>query len=90
MVQRLEVYKRERSSDDATGGSWAVGWLFRFGALGQLDALACMTGYAQARPTLSTTSATPLPYSAKVAAPKWERQEGWKQPVWQCGACEGG
>lgn len=38
-------------------GSW-VG-CFVFGALGQLDALACMTEYAQARPTLSTTSAPP-------------------------------
>lgn len=39
-------------------GSWVVG-CFVFGALGQLDALACMTEYAQARPTLSTTSAPP-------------------------------
>lgn len=56
-AQRLEVYKREGSSDDATGV--LGGGLFRFGALGQLDALACMTEYAQARPTLSTTSAPP-------------------------------
>lgn len=32
-------------------------WVVSFGALGQFDALACMTEYAQTRPTMSTSSA---------------------------------
>jgi hypothetical protein len=58
-AQKLEVYKREGSSGDGMG--LLGGGLLRFGALGQLDALACMTEYAQARPTLSTSSPPPPP-----------------------------
>lgn len=56
-------------------GPWVVG-CFVFGALGQLDALACMTEYAQARPTFQPPQRPPD--SVRVAAPKWEekRREG--------------
>jgi len=70
-AQRLEVYKREGSSDDGTGV--LGGGQFRFGALGQLDALACMTEYAQARPTLSTSSAP------SQIRPGWQRRSGKKE-----------
>ncbi|KAM7193480.1 hypothetical protein V8F20_008383 [Naviculisporaceae sp. PSN 640] len=49
-------------------------WVVSFGALGQFDALACMTEYAQARPTMSTSSAVQRsnPCLDLVAAPMRE------------------
>jgi len=57
------------------GGAWAEGC---FVLAPWADALACMTGYAQARPTSSTNSALPASSVWGVAALAWDknRREG--------------
>lgn len=70
-------------------GPWVVG-CFVFGALGQLDALACMTEYAQARPTFQPPQRPPR-FGQGGSAEVGRKETGGVEAAGQAsGAWEGG